>query len=206
LIYFRKKTLALLLSLFPPYTIDKNPSLGLVGIIILATIPAGIAGLLFENKVEQAFGSVRATGFFLLFTGLILLLTQLSKSANKDISPVRGLLIGLAQAVALLPGVSRSGMTISAGLFQKIEPAQAAEFSFLLSIPAVAGAVVLKSKKLLAVGLDTQAMDHYLVGALAALVVGYISIALLMKIVKRGKFFYFGVYCLLMGFLAAIFL
>jgi undecaprenyl-diphosphatase len=206
LIYFRKKIWGMIVGLFPPYTQEKRPLLNYAMIIVLATIPAAVLGLLFKDKVEAAFNSPNLCGYLLMVTGVMLLSTHLFKKGNKPIKATNGFIVGLAQAVALLPGISRSGTTISAGLFQKIDPAEAAEFSFLLSLPAVLGAVILKSVTLLKTGLDSQEMDHYIIGTLVAFVVGYASIAWLMKLVKKGQFFYFGIYCLVVGLSAALFL
>lgn len=206
LIYFRNKIWRMITGLFPPYTREKRPNLQYAIIIVLATIPAAVLGLLFKDEVEAAFNSPNLAGGFLMITGVILLATHFIKKGTRSINPTNGLLIGLAQAIALLPGISRSGMTISAGLFQKIDPAEAAEFSFLLSLPAVLGAIVLKTFTLLKTGLDTQELDHYIIGTFVAFVVGYASIFWLMRLVKKGQFFYFGIYCLAIGLLAALFL
>lgn len=206
LIYFRSKIWKMIAGLFPPYTSAKMPFLRYVVIIIMATVPAAVLGLLFKDTVEAAFNSATLSGGLLVITGLILLSTHYVKKGARTINFKNGLVIGVAQAIALLPGISRSGMTISAGLFQKIDPAEAAEFSFLLSLPAVFGAVVLKTFTLLKSGLDPTEMDHYIIGTLVAFVVGYASIAWLMRLVKKGQFFYFGIYCVLAGALAAIFL
>jgi undecaprenyl-diphosphatase len=206
LIYFRKRISALILGLFPPYTPEKMPKLKYAGVIILATIPAAAIGVVFKDKVEAAFNSPNMVGIFLMITGIVLLSTHAIKKGAKTINSKNGLIIGMAQAVALLPGISRSGMTISAGLFQKVDPAQAAEFSFLLSLPAVFGAAVLKSFQLMKTGLEVKEIDHYLLGMLFAFGVGYLSITWLLKIIKKGQFFYFGIYCLAVGLLGAIFL
>jgi undecaprenyl-diphosphatase len=206
LIYFRKKIWAMIVGLFPPYTQEKRPFLKYAMTIVIATIPAAVLGLLFKDKVEAAFNSPNLCGYLLMVTGAMLLSTHYFKKGNRPINATNGFIVGLAQAVALLPGISRSGTTISAGLFQKIDPAEAAEFSFLLSLPAVLGAVILKSFTLLKTGLDSQEMDHYIIGTLVAFVVGYASIAWLIRLVKKGQFFYFGIYCLIVGVLAALFL
>jgi undecaprenyl-diphosphatase len=206
LIYFRKKIWKMILGLVPPYSSERRPFLNYVLVIILATIPAGVLGLLFKDKVEAAFNSPALCGGLLMITGIILLSTHFVKKGNKTINATNGFIVGLAQAIALLPGISRSGMTISAGLFQKIDPAEAAEFSFLLSLPAVLGAIVLKSITLLKTGMDSAEMDHYIIGTLVAFVVGYASIAWLMKLVKKGQFFFFGIYCLVIGLLAVLLL
>ncbi|NLI16708.1 MAG: undecaprenyl-diphosphate phosphatase, partial [candidate division Zixibacteria bacterium] len=145
-------------------------------------------------------------GILLVITGFILLATHYVKKGSHNINLGNGFIIGLAQALALFPGLSRSGMTISSGLFLNVNPAEAAEFSFLLSLPSVFGAVLLKSVTLLKNGLDSTEMDHYVIGTLVAFIVGYASIAWLIRLVKQGRFFYFGIYCVVVGAMAAIFL
>ena len=205
-IYFRRKLWQMTIGLFPPYTEHNIPLVKYALIIVLATIPAAVAGLLFQDEVEAAFNVPNTVGIELMITGMILLATHYVKRGAKPINAFNGFLIGLAQALALQPGISRSGMTISAGLFQKINPAVVAEFSFLLSLPAVFGAVVLKSFALMKTGLDSAEMDHYFLGTVVAFVVGYLSIAWLLRIISRGKFFYFGIYCLIIGLSAYLFL
>ncbi len=204
-VYFRKRLARILTSFFRPSENHNRAERKTAGMIIVATIPAAAAGLLFEKKVELAFNSPRFTALFLICTGVVLLLTGLVKRGNNQVGYKAGFIIGIAQAFALLPGISRSGMTISAGLFQKIKPAEAAEFSFLISLPAVIGAIVLKSFKLIE-AFQTSGIGHYLLGCAAAFVSGYLSIAVLLKIVGKGKFFYFGLYCLAIGLIGTIFI
>ena len=206
MIYFRTKIWRILASLIPPYTQEKLPYLKLAGIIIIGSIPAAVIGLAFKDQVEAAFNSTKLVSLMLIITAMILLSTRIRKPGNKAVGFGTGLLIGIAQSIALLPGISRSGTTISAGLHLKIDPAEAAEFSFLLSLPAVFGAGVLKAFDLLEQPVAGGSAAGYIGGAIAALVVGYLSIAWLMKLVKKGQFFYFGIYCLLIGLVGFIWL
>ncbi len=201
LIYFRKKIIAIFLDILPPYTPEKAPSLKFAGIIAAATIPAAVLGLAFEDYIEQAFGSGKITSVMLLVTALILLSTRLFKRGNRTVNLKSGFIIGLAQSAALMPGISRSGSTISMGLFLKVAPSEAAEISFLLSLPAVLGACILKSFDLASSPIGLPEFGVYLVGAFTAFVVGYISIVWLMRLIKKGQFFYFGLYCLIIGLL-----
>ena len=109
-----------------------------------------------------------------------------------------GFIIGLAQAVAILPGISRSGSTISAGLFLRLSPAMAARFSFLLSIPVIAGAALLESKTVLHQGMEIG-FGPFLVGMIAAATTGYFAIKLLLRIIERGRFSWFAFYCFAVG-------
>jgi len=206
LIYFRKKVLRLVLSLFPPYTPEKSPDLKLALIIVVATIPAAIIGLLFEDKIEAVFSSSKLTSTMLIVTAMILLGTKFIEKGQKSLNLSNGVIIGIAQALALLPGVSRSGSTISMALYLKIDPKEAAEYSFLLSLPAVFGAGILKMIQLYSTNQIDGQLSVYLIGALTSFIVGYISIALLLKLIKQGRFFYFGIYCLIVGLSGLIFL
>lgn len=205
-IYFRKKIGEIIGGLLPPYNVDSKPYLKFTGIIIVGTIPAVVIGLLLEDRIEIAFGSSKITSFMLIVTALILLSTRLRSYGDKEISYGSGFLVGLGQAAALLPGISRSGTTISAALHLKINPAEAAEFSFLLSLPAVFGATILKSFAISGESMSGSIAGIYLAGAIAAFVVGYLSIAWLMRLIKKGQFFYFGIYCLAIGITGIIWL
>jgi len=206
LIYFREKIWKMIISLIPPYTPEKLPALKLIGIIVVSTIPAAAIGLAFEDFVESAFSSVRIVSIMLLITGMILLSTKLIKFGGNKPGYKTGFLIGMAQAAALMPGISRSGTTMAAGMHLKLAPAEAAEFSFLLSLPAVFGAGVLKSFDLAASPIADGAIGPFIAGAIAAFIIGYLSIAWLMRIIKQGKFFFFGIYCLIIGFLGLVIL
>ncbi len=206
LIYFRKKIARLIISLFPPYTEEKLPSLRLSAIIILGTIPAAVIGLAFEDFIERAFGSGKIVSSMLLVTAFLLLSTHLVKRGQKSIGFKSGFIIGLAQSTALMPGISRSGATISIGLFLKVSPAEAAEFSFLLSLPAVFGVNLLKSLQFASSPINLSELGIYMAGAVTAFIVGYLSIAWLLRIIKKGQFFYFGLYCLFIGTMGLIFL
>jgi undecaprenyl-diphosphatase len=174
-------------------------------LIVLGTIPAGLIGVGFKDFFEKAFSSVRTVSLLLLFTGTVLFLTRYFKGIREKLKWADALWVGLAQAIAILPGVSRSGLTISAGIFRKVEPAKAAEFSFLLSLPAVLGASILELKDLLSQSNKSGGLTIYLAGAVTALIVGYIAIKFLLGVIKRGKFQYFGYYCFAVGLFFLIF-
>jgi len=174
--------------------------------IIIGTIPAGIIGLLFEDYVTQAFNNVKLVGIVLVFCGIILISTRWVLRGQRRFGILSSFLVGIAQSLAITPGLSRSGMTISTGLFLKIEPTRAADFSFLLSIPAVAGATILKLKEVVSSPPTTAQITTYLVGGITSFIVGYISIIIVLNIVKKGKFSYFGIYCIAIGLLSLLFL
>lgn len=173
-------------------------------LIVVGTVPTAILGVAFEDAFERLFGSVRWVGVMLMVTGTVLLLTRLVGDGAKGREQPRwrdALLIGLAQGLAITPGISRSGATIAAALFLGVERSVAARFSFLLSVPSILGALVLKAGDA-SDGVGALALG---VGFVAALLTGYLCLALLVRLVRAGRFSWFGPYCLAIG-LVAIFL
>ena len=180
-----------------------DPYFRLAVLIVIGTIPAVILGLLFQSVFERLFGSVLAVGIALCVTGLILLTTRYAPAPSKGALKVTwldSLLIGLAQALAITPGISRSGTTISVALFLKVGRELAGRFSFLLSIPAIGGAALLQFT--LPDLWPTGYPVFLAAGFGASAVVGYAALKLLIGLVKKGKFFYFGFYCIPLGIFA----
>jgi len=165
-----------------------------VGKILLGTIPIVVAGVFFRSLVAQAFNNMNIVTILLGFTGAVVLLTGAVPKRRKQVTLTSAILIGIAQVLAILPGISRSGMTISAGLFSGTEPEQAFRFSFLLSIPAVLGANLLELKNLSGI----TDLPVLIVGMLCSFVSGLIALAVLRRAVYR-KFHFFGVYCLIIS-------
>jgi undecaprenyl-diphosphatase len=174
--------------------------------VIVSAVPAGIIGILFKDQLEEVFASTKMVGGALIFTGVILTATRFIPKGDKDVSFGRAILMGLAQAVAILPGVSRSGMTLAAARASKVEAAKSAEFSFLMSAPPIAGAAILELLKSLkeSGAAETAEVSWGLTiyGCLLAAVVGYFSLKLLVKSLKGRWFWLFGPYCILAGTLA----
>ncbi len=170
-------------------------------LILVGSIPAGILGVFFEDYVELCFSSVTLVSLMLLFTGMVLFLTQFFSAARRKVTFSDAFVVGLAQALAMLPGISRSGLTISAGIFKGIERSKAAEFSFLLSLPAIFGASLIKLKDVLHQVDLSQDLSIYLTGAFTAFVVGYLAIKFLLNVIKKGRFQYFAYYCFAVGLL-----
>jgi undecaprenyl-diphosphatase len=175
-------------------------------LILLGSIPAGVLGILFKDYIEESFSSPLLVSFMLLITGLVLFLTKFIKRAEGKIKFPDAFLIGIAQAIAMLPGISRSGLTISTGIFRGIRREKAAEFSFLLSLPAIFGATVLKLKDVLSQSHPSFNLWFYLIGTACAFLFGCVAIKFLLNVIKKGKFEFFGYYCFLIGFLSLIFL
>ena len=168
--------------------------------MVVASIPTGLMGIVFKDWFESVFSQPRFVGSMLLVTGLILWATRWVKRGEKDIGKMHWLdafLIGIAQGIAILPGISRSGSTICAGLFLGLDRVLAGKFSFLLSIPAILGAALLESRKIESAG----EVGTILMGTAVAAVAGYFSLKSLMKIISIGKVSRFAYYCWAMGVL-----
>ena len=174
--------------------------------VIVSAVPAGIIGVLFKDQLEEAFASTKMVGGALIFTGVVLTATRFIPKGDKEVSFGRAILMGLAQAVAILPGVSRSGMTLAAARVSKVEAEKAAEFSFLMSAPPIAGAALLEFLKSLKASDAAMTAEVSwgltIYGCLLAAVVGYFSLKLLLKSLKGRWFWLFGPYCILAGALA----
>jgi undecaprenyl-diphosphatase len=173
--------------------------------IILASIPTGLMGILFKDWFESFFSKPKLVGGMLILTGLILWLTRWAKKEGKPLGRMGwfdAILIGIAQGFAIIPGISRSGATISTGLFCGLDQELSGKFSFLLSIPAILGATLLEFRKI-----DTASgLGTVLIGTAVAFGVGILALTLLIKIIKMGKIFSFSYYCCGMGILMIILL
>ncbi len=170
--------------------------------IVVGSIPTAIIGYIFHDLFKSFFDNLPAIAVALLATGILLLLSE-HRSGCRALSYFDSLLIGMAQGIAIIPGISRSGFTISVGLLRELDRRTAFRFSFLLSIPAVIGAIVAESGDL---NFLLSEMDAFsvAVGIIVAMVVGYFSLKGLQKMVSEQKFHWFGVYCLLAGGLVLI--
>jgi undecaprenyl-diphosphatase len=182
-----------------------NEPVRMTALIAIGTLPTALLGFIFQKMAHEIFGAVWIVGVMLMLTGLLLWLTRYVKPPGRLIDRTTAkdaLVIGIAQGLAILPGISRSGSTISIGLFMGIDREVAGRYSFLLSIPAILGALLL--------GLDpsisqtTISAKVILMGTISAAVIGYISLKVLLHIVKRGKLYYFAPYCWLLGCAALI--
>jgi len=157
----------------------------MLGIILVATIPAGLVGALLHHAVENALRSPLIIVFSTTAFGILMIAAEKLSKMNKDrTSMADGIFIGVAQAIALIPGVSRSGITITAGMFRNLDRASAARFSFLLSTPIIAGAVLLEGRKLLH-ATEAYHIDTVVAGFLAAFFSGLFAIKFLMSFLKK---------------------
>ena len=176
--------------------------------IIISMIPVGIVGVFFKDQIEEIFGSgLLIVGICLLITATLLAFSYYYKPKQKDhISMLHAFIIGIAQAVAVLPGLSRSGSTIATGLILGNDKAKLAQFSFLMVIPPILGEALLDVLKAVKHGTEAAIGDisvtALLVGFIAAFISGCFACQWMVNIVKRGKLIYFAIYCVIIGILA----
>ena len=173
--------------------------------IVLATLPSVVFVLTSKSFIIRLFESVSSVAIALIFTGCILYMSGIKYYSNKKLSLAKGFLIGISQAFAVIPGISRSGMTISLALLLGVSSKEAAKFSFMLAIPAIFGATILTF-------LDAQfdqlkiMTTPLVVTALVSFVSGLLALKFLIKILNAGKFYYFSFYCILIGLISLLFL
>lgn len=174
--------------------------------LIIGTIPAGIIGVLIKDIMERLISDALAAGVMLLITGAILFGTSFVKPKEITLSNMkwwRVIGVGIAQAIAIIPGISRSGSTIAGGLYLGLEREFAARFAFLLAVPAIAGATVLQIKDLK--NLSSDILLATAVGTLVAAVVGFVCVKWMLGVVKRGRLSWFAYYCFAAGLAAILF-
>ena len=192
----------------PIITLNSSYELRFIWLIILGSIPTGIIAVLFKTQLESFFEEVLIVSVMLIVTGMILQLPKLrrdhleeSDSSPNIVKSWHAPMIGIGQGCAITPGISRSGSTISIALLMGIPAKIAAEYSFLLSIPAILGAVALKIPDIA----DTSIPLYILgTGMLTAFVVGYIALRLLLAVLNRGHFSLFSYYCIALGIISLI--
>jgi len=188
-----------------------NPGLGLSGkllwFLVAATIPAGLAGWFLERHAEEAFRSPMVIGSALIIVGLLMWAGEHLGRQQTDLRHVSFLdsaLVGTAQALAIIPGVSRSGITMTAGMFRGMKRDAAARFSFLLSTPIIGGAALKEGLDMVHDGITSDMVLPFVVGVVVAAIVGYLVIAALIRYLERGSFKIFVVYRLALGVLVLL--
>ncbi len=172
--------------------------------IIISMIPIGIVGLFFKDQIEAYFNSLMVVGVCLLVTACLLSFSYFSKPRTKEhISMLDAFIIGIAQAFAALPGLSRSGSTIGTGLLLGNKKEKLAQFSFLMVIPPILGEALLDVKKIMEQGMETAmsgiSTTALITGFAAAFITGCLACKWMINIVKRGKLIYFAIYCAIVG-------
>lgn len=173
--------------------------------IIISMLPAVIVGLLFEKELESFFGGkIGLVGCMLLLTALLLLLADKAKNTNKEVSIFNAVLIGISQAIAMLPGISRSGATISASVLLGVDRTRAAKFSFLMVVPLIFGKI---GKDVLSGDLNFQSSEivPIAMGFIAAFLSGLLACNWMISLVKKSKLSYFSIYCAIVGGIAIVY-
>ena len=171
----------------------------------LSMLPAVCIGLLFEEELEQFFGgSIMFVGFMLLITGALLFLADRAKNTTKNVTIPNAVLIGISQAIAMLPGISRSGATISTSVLLGVDKTKAARFSFLMVVPLIFGKI---TKDVLGgdISFDSDQIIPLSAGFIAAFVSGLFACTWMISLVKKSKLSYFAYYCFAVGIIAIIY-
>ena len=183
-------------------TVSSKETQRFILMIIIGTLPALVIGLGLKDLIAELFDNLLVVGFALIFTGLTLISSFYFNRQKNEYSIFRSFLIGIAQAVAIIPGISRSGMTISCALLLGLDSKQAAKFSFLLAIPVIGGAGIL-----MVTDIETASSIDFstLMGGLfSSFFIGVVALKWLLAWLEDGKFHYFGIYCLLIGIITVI--
>jgi len=201
IVVFRKDIIELVTGLF---SFKWNEETKFCLKIILSMIPAVFVGLLFEEELELLFGgNVLLVGFMLIVTGLLLFLAGRAKNTGKAVSWKDAIIIGVSQAIAILPGVSRSGATISTSVLLGNDRTKAARFSFLMVVPLIIGKI---AKDVMSgdLNLESSSSLPLLIGFIAAFVTGLIACTWMISLVKKAKLHYFSYYCFAVGIVAIV--
>ena len=176
-------------------------------LVLVTTIPTGIIGIIGKDMVEMAAKILIVPGICLIITAVLLFVADATKGGEKlpkDITYSNAFIIGIVQGIATLPGISRSGSTIAACLLSGFNRSFAVKYSFIMSIPAILGAMVLELKDLSLVAISAGEIACYVVGMVIAGAVGYICIKLMLAVVRNKKFKFFAIYCLIIGLISII--
>lgn len=176
-------------------------------LIVIASVPAGCLGLMYKDLFEEIFGNPLVAGCALFVTaGLLIVGQKLERNLLEydELSPVKSFVIGLFQAVALVPGISRSGSTISGGLLLGLKREAAAAFSFLMAIPVIGGAALLQAKDVITGETTIGNPMALIVGGIVAFVVGLFVLRWLVQLIAKGKLHYFAYYCMAVGTLTIV--
>jgi undecaprenyl-diphosphatase len=169
--------------------------------IVVGSVPTAIIGFTFHDTLETLFSNLAAVALALLATGCILFISE-KRKGNKKLGYLNSLLIGTAQGIAIIPGISRSGATVATGLLRKIDKQTAFRYSFLLSAPAIIGAAIFEAKDLATANIEIAPL---LLGAAVSMIVGYGSLKLLQRIVMNEKLHLFAIYCWAIGSLILLY-
>ncbi len=184
----------------------QKKELNYILMLVISAIPVGIIGILLKDTLEKIFfGNLLLVGIAFLFTAFLLYSTKLIKENKEELTMKKSFIVGLAQVIALIPGISRSGTTISSALLMKIDREEAARFSFLMSLIPILGATLLETKDVLETGgFSELPVTAFVLGFLAAFLAGIFGCTLVKKLVQTRSFYKFAYYCLFIGIFTII--
>lgn len=205
IIFFRQDIVRIIKNFYKIKQIKTNQETKIFWLVVISSIPTAIIGFIFHDKINEIFFQPSIVAILLIITGIFLFSTRYIKRFNKDIFGIKiseVLLVGLAQGIALLPGISRSGITISVALFLGWERELAFKYSFILAIPATLGALLLEIVS--GVGEITYGYMNYFIGGIISLIVGFFALKFLSSIVQKGNIFKFSYYCWVLGLVMLI--
>lgn len=199
IVIFRKEIVGILAGLFK---FQNNEETRFSFFIVVSMIPAALVGILFEDEIDQFFsGDLLLVGAMLLITGLLLFLADKAKNTEKSVGIIESIVIGISQAIAIMPGISRSGATISTAVLLGIDRTKAAKFSFLMVVPLIFGKI---AKDLLdgAFMISNEMMIPLIAGFIGAFFTGLWACKFMIKLVQNSKLVYFSIYCFVVGAIA----
>lgn len=207
LIYFRKDVANLIKSFFSIFKKERSliekKYLKLLILIIIAIIPAVVFGVLFSDRIDQSFSKPKLVSILFIINGFLLLSAHFySKKGETSLENAKiknAIFVGFFQVFSLLPGISRSGSTISGGIFSKLKKEDAAKFSFLLSIPTIFGAFIFELRNIFKFETQNISILHAVIGTIVSFLCGVFAIRFFLNLVKKGKLYYFSIYCLILG-------
>ncbi len=202
IVIFRKDIIEIIKGLF---SFAWNDDTKFISKIIISMIPAVIIGVFFEKQLEQLFSSnIMLVGFMLLVTAILLFFADKAKSTNKKVTFKNAFIIGVSQAIAMLPGISRSGATISTSVLLGNDKTKAARFSFLMVVPLIFGKI---AKDIMGgeLSFENQNTTTLLVGFIAAFISGLFACTWMIRLVRKSKLTYFSIYCAIVGLIAILF-
>lgn len=200
IVVFRKDILSLLTDLF---AFKWNDSTKYISKLLFSSIPVLILGLFFAEEIENFFtGNLLLVGSMLIITASLLTFAHFAKKGNFNIGWWQAFMIGIAQAIAVIPGISRSGATIATGLLLKTRKDEIARFSFLMVLIPILGAALLDLLGSDFTGTASISPTSLLIGFFAAFISGLLACSWMIKVVKQGKLIYFGIYCFIIGLIA----
>ena len=212
-LYYRKFIFEIIRDLFRSFSpggiksglYKINPNVKFSLYILISMIPAVIVGFTMQDSIEALFLNPFFVSCMLLVTGTLLFSTRFVSFPKEDLNTFRSIMMGIAQAFAIIPGISRSGSTISIGLFTGLKRDSVANFSFLMVLPVLAGAMLLAFMDLMETGIETAALMVLVTGFITSFISGYLALSYLVSLLKKEKFFYFSYYCWAIGIAGVIY-